>query len=153
MGISPSDADDVFQNVCISLFQHLSELRDAGRLAGWLGAVTRQEAARLARRPHPLPMSDVIEKEREEPLASLGASPPLSPEEEVLQLERTHLIRQGLRHLSEPCRELLTLLYREDPPCSYAETAARLHMPTGSIGPKRARCLEQLKKILAKFGY
>ena len=50
MGVSGPDADDVFQNVCISLFQNLRELRDADRLSSWLAAVTRQEVWRLARR-------------------------------------------------------------------------------------------------------
>jgi DNA-directed RNA polymerase specialized sigma24 family protein len=33
-----------------------------------------------------------------------------------------------------------------DPPPSYEDVAAALDMPIGSIGPTRARCLEQLKR-------
>jgi len=152
MGVSAPDADDIFQNVCVSLFQHLGDLRDTSRLSGWLATAIRQEVWRLARRPRALPLSSLVEEgETEE--RRRGAAPTLTPEEEVLKLEREHLVRQGLQHLSEPCKELLSLLYSEDPPCSYAEMAARLQIPLGSIGPKRARCLEQLRKILANFGY
>lgn len=153
MGVSAPDADDVFQDVCISLFQNLSELRDLSRLSSWLAAVTRQEVWRLARRRSTLPISDLGDNIPEESGFRVGAEPSASPEEAVLKLERVHLIRQGLLLLSEPCHELLSLLYSEDPPCSYAEAAAHLRIPIGSIGPKRARCLEQLKKLLVNFGY
>jgi RNA polymerase sigma factor (sigma-70 family) len=76
-----------------------------------------------------------------------------SPEEAALALERQHLVRQCLQHLSPSCQELLALLYAEEPPCSYVEVAQRLGVPLGSIGPRRARCLEHLKKLLEKFGF
>jgi DNA-directed RNA polymerase specialized sigma24 family protein len=36
------------------------------------------------------------------------------------------------------------------PPPSYAEVAAALDLPIGSIGPTRARCLERLRRELAE---
>lgn len=33
-----------------------------------------------------------------------------------------------------------------DPPPTYAELSDRLGLPTGSIGPTRARCLEKLRR-------
>jgi RNA polymerase sigma factor (sigma-70 family) len=153
MGVSSPDADDVFQNVCISLFQNLRELRDASRLSSWLAAVTRQEVWRLARRRRTVSLSEIGDNIEEDAISPLGAEAAPSPEEAVLRLEREHLIRQGLQHLPDPCRELLSLLYAEEPPCSYKEAADQLKTPLGSIGPRRARCLERLKKILEDFGY
>jgi hypothetical protein len=37
----------------------------------------------------------------------------------------------------------------EDPPAPDAEISARLGIPAGSIGPERARCLEQLRRYPA----
>ena len=153
MGVLGSDADDVFQNVCISLFQNLRELKDANRLSSWLAAITRQEVWRLARRRSALSLTDLGDDNGERSLYRMGAEASPSPEEAVLKLERAHLILQGLQYLSSPCKELLSLLYDEDPPFGYKEAAAQLKIPLGSIGPKRARCLEQLKKILEDFGY
>jgi DNA-directed RNA polymerase specialized sigma24 family protein len=34
------------------------------------------------------------------------------------------------------------------PPPTYAEVAAALDLPVGSIGPTRARCLQQLRRRL-----
>jgi DNA-directed RNA polymerase specialized sigma24 family protein len=42
------------------------------------------------------------------------------------------------------------LFYRAEPP-SYAEIAAVLGIPEGSIGPTRARCLGKLLRILKKL--
>jgi DNA-directed RNA polymerase specialized sigma24 family protein len=45
-------------------------------------------------------------------------------------------------------RKLLRLLVIE-PAASYAEAAAALDMPVGSLGPTRARCLDTLRRYLA----
>jgi RNA polymerase sigma factor (sigma-70 family) len=63
------------------------------------------------------------------------------------------MVREAMGQLNERCRELLGLLYFADPPLSYAEIAQRLGMSEGSIGPARARCLIQLKKILEGLGF
>ena len=39
-----------------------------------------------------------------------------------------------------------------DPPPAYAEVAAALEMPIGSIGPTRARCLAQLRTLAVDSG-
>jgi RNA polymerase sigma factor (sigma-70 family) len=135
-GIASPDADDLFQNVCIKLYTHLATLKDIERLAGWLAAVTRQEAAGWARRRRAL--SDVPE--------TLPDDRP-SPEEAALTEERLYRVRSALATLAEPCQSLLTRLYADDPP-SYAELAAELNLPLGSLGPRRARCLEKLRKAL-----
>src|SRR5580692_10240464 len=49
MGMSSVDADDVFQNVCLRLYQHLADLRDTRRLAAWLISTTRREVWHLRR--------------------------------------------------------------------------------------------------------
>jgi DNA-directed RNA polymerase specialized sigma24 family protein len=54
--------------------------------------------------------------------------------------------------LPEARRELLLLLLA-DPPLSYDEISARLGIPRGSIGPTRARALEQLRESRALRGW
>ena len=43
------------------------------------------------------------------------------------------------------CQQLIALL-TQDPPLPYAEIAARLGIPVGSIGPCRRRCLDKLRR-------
>ena len=53
--------------------------------------------------------------------------------------------------LPDRCRRLLRVLLA-DPPPAYAEVAAALEMPIGSIGPTRARCLAQLRTLAVDSG-
>lgn len=155
MGLSRTDAEDVFQNVSLRLYQNLSTLRDVDRLSTWLSVTTRNECASFYRKRR----GTSLESELPDPLRSmekgkpLGASSAPGPEETALALELQFLVRECLHYLPPQCGQLLSLLYMEDPPCSYAEVADRMNMPIGSIGPRRARCLQQLEKHLKKFGY
>jgi DNA-directed RNA polymerase specialized sigma24 family protein len=49
------------------------------------------------------------------------------------------------------CQQLLRVLMASPPP-SYAEAAAALGLPLGSIGPTRARCLRTLREELVAGG-
>lgn len=155
MGLSSNDADDVFQNVCVRLYQNLAGLRDAERLSTWLAVTTRHEVWSWNRmRRQTTTISEISDRAWEiEGAQKVAGSADVDPEENAIALATQDLVRQSLQHLSGECRELLTLLYAEDPPCSYIEVAQRLGMPMGSIGPKRARCLNRLEKLLQKFGY
>jgi RNA polymerase sigma factor (sigma-70 family) len=153
-GLSHADADDVFQDVSLILFRHLGDLRDTTRLSGWLISTARREAWRLKRRRGMALASEMPDREWElegaEPVAQAAAP---QPDQEVMVLQDQQLVRQGLEQLGERCRELLTLLYMKDPPGTYADVTELLGMPQGSIGPTRARCLQQLQKNLQQLGF
>ena len=143
-GLNRTDAEDIFQNVCLKLYLHLEDLRDMTKLSGWLAAVARQEVFRLRRRRTEISIDTTDLPEM--------AADRMLPEEVVLAEEHMRLVQQGLQELALPCRSLLTLLYRPSP-ATYAEVSAQLGLPTGSIGPQRARCLDRLKKILQRLGF
>ena len=134
MGFDQADADDLYQNVSLKLCLHLKELRETERLAGWIAQVARQEGLRLLRRKPTAALDEAKE-----------VADTIRPEDELLLVERAHVLRQALTHLPEKCRTLLGLLYAEEQ-TPYAEVAQALGIPLGSIGPQRARCLERLKK-------
>ena len=50
--------------------------------------------------------------------------------------------------LGGKCEQLLIALYCDKGGATYEEVAAKLDMPTGSIGPARARCLRKLSDII-----
>lgn len=152
-GLSHADAEDVFQNVCLSLYQNLGSLRNVDRLSTWLSITTRNEVASFYRKRRTILASEMSDTPGETAGAyRVGGEASPGPEEIALALEEQHLVYECLQHLPEECRRLLTLLYIEDPPRSYIEIAKRLSLPMGSIGPKRARCLQRLEKLLKKFG-
>ena len=55
--------------------------------------------------------------------------------------------------LSPRCREMVRLLFYENPPLPYAEVAQRMGLATGSIGFIRGRCLKKLQQLLEKRGF
>jgi RNA polymerase sigma factor (sigma-70 family) len=70
------------------------------------------------------------------------------PDEQLLILEEQHRIRTALSSLDERCKTLLEMLFYPAEPPSYADIAALLGIPEGSIGPTRARCLAKLLRML-----
>lgn len=153
MGLSESDAQDVLQEVCLLLYDHLADLRDASRLPGWLIAITRRTVWRVRRQRKPRLMTEVEENRSLETASPIAGAAPEPPEDALLALEEQQLVRVGMERLAEPCRQLLTLLYCQDPPCSYAEAARRLNLSLGTISPQRIRCLKRLKEILQEIGF
>jgi RNA polymerase sigma factor (sigma-70 family) len=146
-GLSRADTEDIFQNVCLKLYLHLEDVREVQRLTGWLGAIVSQEIARWLRRTAATPSVSLDTPV----LAELPHGAP-HPEEVLLAEERTHVVRQAMEQVGEPCRHLLTMLYGAER-LPYTEVAAALDIPLGSVGPRRARCLERLKKIITGSGY
>jgi len=141
-GLSPTDADDVFQNVFTIVYRRLESLRDQRLLAAWLIRITRHECQRLrSRTPDNTELSE-----------SLPDSATL-PEDEVEILERQHLVRMALKQLEPRCRELLMALFLESATPSYEELSKRLDIPVGSIGPTRARCFKKLEDKLVEIGF
>lgn len=148
MGLSASDVEDVAQSVFIALLNHVDKLQQETRLSAWLVTTAKRESWRLVQRQRTRRLTELPETETSTLEQLPDSEDAALPEASVIALEEQHLVRQALSQLLERCRELLTLLYKDDPPLAYALIAERLGIPVGSIGPQRARCLERLKKIL-----
>jgi len=76
-----------------------------------------------------------------------------APVETLAQLQEEQIVRDVVATLPPRHRELVRLLFFEQPPLPYAEVARRLGLATGSIGFIRGRCLERLRKALVEFGF
>ena len=138
------DAGDVNQTVWLRLVEHLEEIRDPGALPGWIATTTRHECLRvLAARKRALAVDPSTFAELE-----LAEDDIEAVEDLLLRDERHQALREGLAQLPQKRRELLLLLL-VDPPLSYDDISKRLGIPIGSIGPTRARCLDQLRKTPA----
>jgi RNA polymerase sigma factor (sigma-70 family) len=139
-GLSAADAADVSQTAWLRLVEHLSRIRDPERVGSWLASTARHEALRVLRRAgRELPVGDEGE------LAPRGAVVE-PPDAHVLASERHEVLWKAFTALPGRCQRLLRVLIAEPAP-SYQEVAAALQMPIGSIGPTRARCLRQLRRL------
>lgn len=139
---SSADAADAVQTTWLRLVEHLPRLHSPHHVGAWLAATTRNECLRLLRRSM-REMAGDLDCERqtdEEP----------SPEAVVLAAERQDHLLEAFAQLPQRCQALLRVLAGQ-PPRSYAEVAAALGLPIGSIGPTRARCLDRLRAFLASY--
>ncbi len=144
-GLSRDDAADIAQNTFTILIESLDTLSEDSRLGAWLATVSRRHTWRLLERNRREVASESLDG------ADLAARAVLlgkSDADSIEHWELTELLDTGLSQIGEPCRKLLLALYFQPELSSYAEVAARLEMPIGSIGPTRARCLRRLRQML-----
>ena len=139
-GLTTDDAADVAQITFTILLQNLDTLPDEIRLASWLATVARRHSWRLLARDH---------RESVNPEADLAGTETLvGIVDDSERWELAEWLNYGVSLLDERCRQLLLALYFDEEQPSYAQVADQLNMPVGSIGPTRARCLEQMRKHL-----
>lgn len=145
-GLTPGEADDVFQSVWAALLSHLPTLKQPERLSAWLVTTAKRESWDRRRGAEHERTRAVAPEEMPEPDASWAET--LSPEEIVERYEQHRALHGALEQLGERCRRLLNYLYSDPEQLSYTEIAVRLQMAVGSIGPTRARCLAKLRDLL-----
>jgi RNA polymerase sigma factor (sigma-70 family) len=138
--LSDEDAADVVQTTWLRLLDHLDRIDDPQRLGSWLATTARHESLHTLRRSSREPVLDVVQIM--DPLPD--PRPPV--DHEILRHERDTALWELFERLSDGCRRLLRIMVATPPP-SYADIAAALDMPVGSIGPSRARCLAALRTL------
>jgi len=148
-GLNEDQASEVFQEVFATLCQKMNDISEPDRLHAWLVTTARRKTWRLRSKERVMQTGKAYGDAADEELAVIVDDAPL-PDEILVQLEEQHRIRQALLSLDERCQRLLSMLYYQSQPPSYAEIGAALGMPEGSIGPTRARCLKKLLQLLER---
>jgi RNA polymerase sigma factor (sigma-70 family) len=147
--LANADAADVYQTTWLRLAEHIGRIEHPERVGAWLATAARRECLQSLRLTAKTAPTD--DMERLDITAAVGNP----TEEAVLAAEtgredaaRAAAMWRAFERLSGRCRELLRILMASPPP-SYAEVAAALGLPLGSIGPTRARCLQRLREEMA----
>jgi RNA polymerase sigma factor (sigma-70 family) len=145
--LSDSDAADTVQLTWLRLLENLGRIRDPQRLAGWLATTCRRQCLAVLRQskttiPTTAESLDLV-------MGGSGAA-----DQAVLATEQRAILWQAFTRLSDWCQQVLQalILDAEDGPPSYRLVAAQLQTPVGGLGPTRARCLSQLRKLLDSSG-
>lgn len=145
-GLNEDQAAEIFQDVFTTLFQKLNDLEQPEKLQAWLVTTTRRKTLQAISKGQ-VRQSHVISEDEPDVPASIRDEAPL-PDEQLLILEEQHRIRTALSSLDGRCKTLLEMLFYASEPPTYADIAAALGIPEGSVGPTRARCLAKLLRIL-----
>jgi RNA polymerase sigma factor (sigma-70 family) len=138
MRMSTEDAADAVQTTWLRLVERLDDIREPDRVGSWLATSARRECIAILRRRREVAMPEAWDTVADD-------ADPLDAG--LLRDERDAELWRALRKLPPRCANLLHLLV-SDPPLSYADVAATLSIPMGSIGPTRKRCLEVLRQLL-----
>ena len=165
-GLTPTEVDDVGQEVFLALAQGLAQIEDPESLPAWLITTARRHSWRVIqkqKREQPLVAGDLAEADLRDDLTTasdgadrvihhFGRSAP-SMGELLDGWQRQEMLTAGLTRLGDRCRELLTLIFLDQEEPSYDDVSAQLGIPKGSIGPTRNRCLQQLRSIMEGLGF
>jgi RNA polymerase sigma factor (sigma-70 family) len=139
MNMGTEDAADAVQTTWLRLVERLGDIREPERVGGWLATSVRRECLAILRRRRDVAMPETLEM--------LADDDP--PDAGLLRDERDAELWRAMRRLPPRCGNLLRMLIA-DPPPSYLDVARTLHVPIGSIGPTRARCLALLRTMLGR---
>ncbi len=133
--LTPEQAEEVLQETALSLVQHLPDYRGSGSLRAWIAAIA-QNASRQYLRRHK--SSAEVPAETEIPDAA--------QERDLAQAEEALTVQTALERLPVECREVLAKAFYEER--RYAEIAAALGIPEGTVASRIARCLTRLRGLL-----
>ncbi|MFZ0785467.1 MAG: sigma-70 family RNA polymerase sigma factor [Candidatus Acidiferrales bacterium] len=143
---SQDDASDIFQAVCLELLAELPKLRKPEALPKWIIQVTAHKCLhgkKYAQRNESTDPND----------PAFEQSTPARAENILREAEEEQRIRRVLDDLAPRCRQLMQMLFFEEPPRPYQEVARELGIAPGSIGFIRQRCLDRLRKKLVEAGF
>lgn len=137
-GLNHSDAADAAQLTWVRLWQHGHQVREPDRLAPWLVCTARREAIRVATAAGRHVLSADPEAHSRRGQAGVHDVYPV-------EQEYDQAVTHALGRLPGRYRTLLLLLSSELG-LSYAEVAARMGVPVGSIGPMRMRAIRMIQQ-------
>jgi RNA polymerase sigma factor (sigma-70 family) len=142
--LQPADADDAVAATWLRLAQNADRINDADRLPGWLSTVAGRECLRiLDRAAHSgVPVEDA---------GVTVPEPTPGPEQRAVDAVIARELHALVADLPRRRRLLIAALFGEDT-WSYERISRVTGIPTGSIGPTRARALDQLRRLAVERG-
>ena len=147
-GLTEEQADEVFQDVFVTLFEKLDDIEQPDRVRSWIVTTAKFKTwamFRGAKNSHTYDTTEEMEAE----LARIPDRSPLA-DQQLIELEQQHLIRTALSELEVRCQKILSMIYLRVKAASYEEVATAVGVGATSISPLRSRCLKKLEKILSK---
>lgn len=130
--LSAHDAEDVFQNVFLRVFERLDSLRSDDAIRPWVGQLTRNACLDLLRASgRVVPVEEVEER--------IG-------DDAIARLDEAMTVREGIAHLGVECQEILDRFFARDE--SYRTIGDALSIPAGTIASRISRCLGRLRTEL-----
>ncbi len=143
-GLQDADALDAVQMTWLRLAENCHRIQFPERLAGWLATTASRECLRILRQAkHTANAAETV--------AENIVDPSVGPEERAVNADTARVLGNLVAELPPSKRTLVRALFAEVPQ-PYDEVARNTGIPIGSIGPTRARALQQLRRMLDERG-
>ncbi|HVU23725.1 MAG TPA: RNA polymerase sigma factor [Opitutus sp.] len=136
-------SEDVAQEVFVTAWKQLPQLREPAKLRGWLGGITRHLAHDALRRDGRTPTA------RADELSPETAADVSGPREHAIGSDETALMWSALEGLPETYREPMVLFYREGQ--SAGAVAAALEISEETARQRLARGRAMLTERMARI--
>ncbi|MFB3853029.1 MAG: sigma-70 family RNA polymerase sigma factor [Vicinamibacterales bacterium] len=140
---NPADAEDLVQETYLKAFRSAGQFKPDTNLKAWLFTILHNTFLNSKRRTGKEP---IVESEIVERAASTATGPEESPEQLLLRETIDLDLQQALDELPEVFREAVWL--RDVEEFSYAEIAAMLDVPVGTVMSRISRGRRALHKAL-----
>jgi len=140
LGLGPHDAEDVIQEVFLSLFRHLRLGRSRANLRGWVFRVAHNLALKHRQRAQRRQANGAAAEEALEN----HVDPAANPEEQLTKNQQQRHLLLAVAALSEP--DQLCLRLRAEG-LRYREIADVLDISLGAVAKSLARSMERLMRV------
>lgn len=130
--LGPAAADEVFQDVCIRVYEGLQRFAGRGEFRSWLRAVVLSAAREHLRREARRADAELTEDQ--------------ATEAAIAELEQALDVRSAVAALGEPCSGTIRLYFFRS--LTQAEVASALGVPSGTVAARLSRCLKRLRDSL-----
>ena len=149
------DAEEICQEVFLSVVKNLDSFQGESQLQTWIFRIAANKARDYREKRHAVKRGGgraAVSLQSEDTESGLTLDPPAdlpAPDETLMHAEQAALVRESLKQLGEPCREIVELRYFGD--LSYEELSATLQLNPKTVSSRLSKCLDRLEEIARKI--
>ena len=149
---SREDAEEISQEVFLSVIKNLHSFNGASQLQTWLFRIAANKARDYRDKQRAAKRGGgqvLISLDAEDAITGLKLDPPSTapgPDAQLLGVERAELVGHALEEIGDPCREIIELRYFGD--LSYDEISRTLDLNEKTVSSRLSKCLDKLEEIV-----
>jgi RNA polymerase sigma-70 factor (ECF subfamily) len=146
--LSPSDAEDLTQEIFLSIFQSVGSFRGESELTTWITRVAFNHGLRWKEKHQ----REAVNRDSQAPSEELELPCPDPNNDPAKRQGRTELsgqVHAAIGELSEPHREIITL--HELHGLTYSQCAQVLQIPVGTVKSRLSNAFSQLRSTLRPY--
>jgi RNA polymerase sigma-70 factor, ECF subfamily len=153
---SREDAEEICQEVFLSVIKNLNTFHGASRLQTWIFRIASNKAGDFREKQRAAKRGGGrtnLSLQVEDPETGLTIDLPgnsRSPDEFLINAECIREVGEALEKLGSTCHEIIHLRYFAD--LSYEEISNELTLNQKTVSSRLSKCLDQLEKILLSSG-